>query len=189
MSTDKPGRIARPLYRSLYRLVAASLLLALALLLPFLTGQIPQIGGMLCPMHLPVLLCGFLCGPVWGLAVGAIAPLLRNLLFGMPPLFPKAIAMAFELMTYGLLSGLLSRLMPKKPVFLWVSLILSMIGGRLVWGAARFALAGFDATAFPFSAFVAGAVTEAIPGILLQLVLVPPVVLLLRRAGYDPEQT
>lgn len=171
------------------KLVYASLCLALALVLPFVTGRIPEIGNLLSPMHLPVFLCGFLCGAPWGAAVGLLSPLLRSLLFGMPPLFPKAIAMAFELMTYGLLSGLLSRLMPKKPVFLWVSLILSMIGGRLVWGAARFALAGFDATAFPFSAFVAGAVTEAIPGILLQLVLVPPVVLLLRRAGYDPEQT
>ena len=69
----------------LRRLVYSALFLALALLLPFLTGQIPQIGSALNPMHIPVLLCGFVCGWPWGLAVGLIAPLLRHLLFGMPP--------------------------------------------------------------------------------------------------------
>ena len=89
------------------KLVYSALFLALALVLPFLTGQIQTFGQMLAPMHLPVLLCGFVCGPVWGLAVGAVAPLLRSLLFGMPPMFPTAVAMAFELAAYGLFTGLL----------------------------------------------------------------------------------
>ena len=90
------------------QLVLASMFLALALALPFLTGQIPQIGSMLCPMHIPVLLCGFFCGWPWGAAVGAVAPLLRSLIFGMPPMFPTALCMAFELATYGAVSGYLS---------------------------------------------------------------------------------
>ena len=77
------------------KLVFAALLLALAMVLPFLTGQIPQIGQALCPMHIPVLLCGFLCGPWYALAVGAIAPVLRFALFGMPPLVPTGAAMCF----------------------------------------------------------------------------------------------
>ena len=83
------------------QLVLSALFLALALVLPFLTGQIPEVGKMLCPMHLPVLLCGFFCSWPWGLAIGLIAPVLRSFMFGMPPLFPAAVCMSVELATYG----------------------------------------------------------------------------------------
>ena len=116
------------------RLVYASLILALALVLPFLTGQIPQIGVMLTPMHFPVLLCGFLCGWQWGIAVGFAAPLLRSVLFGMPVMYPMAVCMALELATYAAVAGMLYRVFPQKRRFLYVSLIISMILGRLVWG-------------------------------------------------------
>ena len=83
-------------------LVLAALFLALAFVLPMVTGHVPQVGNMLCPMHFPILLCGFVLGGPWGLAVGFIAPLVRSVLFGMPPMFPIAISMAFELAAYGL---------------------------------------------------------------------------------------
>ena len=89
------------------KLVLAGMFLALGMILPFITGQVPQIGNMLCPMHIPVLLCGFICGWQYGLVVGFITPLLRSFMFGMPPVYPTAIVMAFELMTYGFLSGFL----------------------------------------------------------------------------------
>ena len=89
------------------KLTYAALFLALAMVLPFITGQIPEIGKMLSPMHIPVLLCGFLCGWPWGLAVGFVAPLLRSVVFGMPAMFPGAVAMAFELAVYGTLSAIL----------------------------------------------------------------------------------
>ena len=76
------------------KLVLSALFLAIALVLPFLTGQIPEIGSMLCPMHIPVLLCGFFCGWQYGLAVGFVAPLLRSFLFGVPYLYPMAVSMA-----------------------------------------------------------------------------------------------
>ena len=79
---------------NLVKMILSALCLALAYVLPFLTGQIPEIGAMLCPLHIPVLLCGFVCGPAWGAAVGFIAPLLRSLTLGMPPLFPTAVCMA-----------------------------------------------------------------------------------------------
>ena len=164
-------------------LTLSAMFLALALVLPFLTGQIPEIGSMLLPMHIPVLLCGFLCGWQWGLAVGFLAPLLRFLLFGMPPLFPTGVAMAFELLTYGALTGALYRLLPKKVPYLYVTLLAAMIAGRAVWGLVRFMIAGLTQTAFPFSAFFAGAVANAVPGIVLQIVLIPPLVLALRKAG------
>ena len=159
------------------RLVYASLFLALALVLPFLTGQIPQIGAMLTPMHFPVLLCGFLCGWQWGIAVGFAAPLLRSVLFGMPVMYPMAVCMALELATYAAVAGMLYRVFPKKRRFLYVSLIISMILGRLVWGLARFLCAGLDISTFGLSAFWTGAVAMSVPGILLQLLIVPVLVI------------
>lgn len=167
----------------LRRLVASAICLALALVLPFLTGQLQQIGNMLCPMHIPVLLCGMLCGWPWGMAVGFIAPLLRFLLFGMPPLYPIGLGMAFELATYGFSAGLCYKLLPKKPGYTYAALLCGMIDGRIVWGLARYIMAGLSGSEFPFSAFLAGAVTNAIPGIILQLVLIPILVLALKKAG------
>ena len=158
------------------KLVYASLLLALALALPFLTVQIPQIGAMLTPMHFPVLLCGYLCGWQWGMVVGFAAPLLRSVLFGMPVMYPMAVCMALELATYAAVSGILYLSLPRKRCFLYLSLAVAMISGRLVWGLTRFLCAGLDADAFGLSAFWAGAVGMSIPGILLQLVIVPVLV-------------
>lgn len=164
------------------KLTYSAICLALCLVLPFLTGQIPQIGAALCPMHLPVLLAGFLCGPWWAAAVGALAPLLRHALFGgMPPLL-TAIAMTFELFTYGLLTGLLYRLLPRKMTSVYVSLICAMIGGRIVWGVAQVIILGLTDSVFGWAAFWAGAVANAVPGIIVQLVLIPILVVALQRA-------
>lgn len=163
----------------IFSMVLSALFLAMAYVLPFFTGQIPQIGAMLCPMHIPVLLCGFICGWPWGLGVGVIAPLLRSVTLGMPPFFPTALCMAFELATYGAIAGLMHKMLPKKKGFLYVSLLVAMIAGRLVWGAAMFVCLGINGGSFGFSAFLAGAITNAIPGIILQIVLVPVVVMVL----------
>lgn len=165
-------------------LTYSALFLALALILPFFTGQIPQIGSMLSPMHLPVMLCGFFCGGPAGLAVGFIAPLLRCLLFGMPP-FLTALAMSFELAGYGLCCGVLFRLFSGRLGQLssiYAALIPAMVIGRLVWGAAQFVILGVSGSTFPLSAFLAGAVLNALPAIVSQLILVPALVLLVRRA-------
>lgn len=171
------------------KMVASALCLALCLVLPLLTGQIPEIGNALCPMHLPVLLCGFICSWPWGMAVGFVAPLLRSVIFGMPPMFPTGISMAFELGAYGLISGLVYRKLPRRPWSVYAALVAAMVGGRLVWGAVRFILAGLTAGEFPFSVFLAGAVTTAIPGILVQLVLIPVLVMTLQKARvFVPEK-
>ena len=109
--------------QQLQKMVLVALCLALAFVLPFFTGNNPEIGSIFCLLHLPVLLAGFLCGGYWGLAVGFTSPLLRSLIAGMPPLFPTAVAMSFELATYGLLAGLLYAYLPKKnPLFTSLSL-------------------------------------------------------------------
>lgn len=165
------------------KLVLNALFLALGLVLPFLTGQIPQFGNMLLPMHIPVLLCGFVCGWPSGLAVGLITPILRSVLFGMPPMFPYAIAMAFELAAYGCISGFLYKLFPKKNVYIYVTLIIAMIGGRIVWGIVSYFLYGLGETAFTFSIFLTGGFVKALPGIVLQLILIPIIVIALKRTS------
>lgn len=161
------------------RMIFSALFLALALTLPFLTGQIPTFGRMLCPMHFPVLLCAFLCGPHWAAAVGFTAPILRFVIFHAP-VMPNAAAMSAELLTYGLVCGILYRLLPKKFGFSYVALIAAMISGRLIWGAAMLTISGINASPFTFSAFISSAVTESLPGIILQILLIPPVTLLLK---------
>ena len=162
-------------------LVLAALFLALALVLPFLTGQIPEIGSMLCPMHIPALLCGFFCGWPWGLAVGFIAPVLRSMIFGMPPMFPVAVCMSVELATYGAVSGLLYTKLPRNKASIYISLLAAMVTGRLVWGIARFLCAGLNPSAFGIAAFWAGAITTALPGIILQILLIPVLVMALEK--------
>ncbi|MCI8328080.1 MAG: ECF transporter S component [Oscillibacter sp.] len=170
--------------RPLQTLATAAMLLALGLVLPFFTGQIPQIGRMLCPMHLPVLLCGLLCGWKYGLAVGLILPPLRFVLFHMPPPFPTGIAMAFELAAYGFLTGFLyARSRWQCVMALYRCLIAAMLGGRAVWAAARVILSGVSGQAFTWQIFLTEGFLTAIPGIILQLVFIPVVMVALDRTG------
>ena len=156
--------------------------IALAFLLPMVTGHVPQVGNMLCPMHFPILLCGFVLGGPWGLAVGFVAPLLRSVLFGMPPMFPIAVSMAFELAAYGLVSGLVWRRVKHTLPMMYAALVTAMVAGRLVWGAVRFVLAGLTGSSFPFSAFLSGALLTAVPGIIAQLILIPLILTALQKA-------
>lgn len=163
-------------------LVMGAVCIALGIYLPFLTGQIPSIGSMLLPMHIPVLLAGYLCGGPVGLIVGAITPLLRSLLYSMPPMYPAATAMAFELAMYGFLTGLLYRRFGKDIKAIYVSLIAAMIGGRIVWGVVMWIIMSTAGGAFTMAAFIAGAFTNAIPGIVLQLILIPIIVMALKKS-------
>ena len=173
----------KPLHTKTGRLSASAMCLALCLVLPFLTGQIPQIGSALCPMHLPVLLAGFLCGPWWAMLVGITAPVLRHLLFSMPPL-PTAIAMSFELAGYGMVCGLLCRKTERNILGIYLALVPAMIAGRILWGIAMVVITGITGASFGWAVFLAGAFTGAIPGIILQLILIPILVTALCRAGY-----
>ncbi|MBR5226309.1 MAG: ECF transporter S component [Clostridia bacterium] len=167
---------------NVFHLTLSAICLALCMVLPFLTGQIPQIGSMLSPMHIPVLLCGFVCGPAWAAVVGAFAPILRFALFGMPPLFPTGAAMCFELLTYGVVSGALYRLLPGKKSSVYASLVAAMLAGRVVWGAVMAVLMGASGGEFTFAAFAAGAFVNAVPGIVLHIMLIPVIVFALERA-------
>ena len=164
---------------NLLKMILSAFFLALAYVLPFLTGQIPEIGSMLCPLHIPILLCGFICGWPWGLAVGFFAPLLRSFMLGAPMLFPKAICMAFELAAYGTVTGFMHKLLPRKKPYIYCSLLTAMLVGRIVWGVAMFICLGINGNSFTFGAFLAGAFINALPGIIIQLVLIPIIVMML----------
>ncbi|MCI8415599.1 MAG: ECF transporter S component [Ruminiclostridium sp.] len=163
------------------RLTLAAMFLALGLLLPFLTGQIPQVGKMLLPMHLPVFLCGLLCGWRYGAFAGFLLPLLRSVLFSAPVFFPAGTAMAFELMTYGLVAGLLYGRSSQTLAALYRALLLAMAAGRGVWGLVQTIQLGLFGDGFSLDLFLAGAFFQAVPGILLQLVLIPGILLALQQ--------
>ncbi len=169
--------------KQLKTMVLAAMLLAVGIVLPFFTGQIPQIGNMLLPMHIPVLVCGLICGWQYGGIVGFILPLLRYVLFTTPPM-PNGIAMAFELAAYGAIVGFLyNRSRWQCIVSLYRSLIIAMIGGRIVWGVVRVVMFGAMGNAFSWKMFMAGAFLNAIPGIILQLIFIPALMLVLNRTG------
>lgn len=158
--------------------------LAIGIVLPFLTGQIPQVGKMLLPMHIPVFLCGLICGWQYGAAVGFILPLLRSLMFGVPVIFPTAASMALELMTYGLVAGLLYGISRHQWIIaLYRSIIAAMLAGRVVWGVSQVIFLNTQGNSFTWKAFMAGAFLNAIPGIIVQLILIPAIMLALHRTG------
>lgn len=173
--------------RSVKNLTLSAMFMAIGVILPFFTGQIPKFGNMLLPMHLPVFLCGLICGWQYGAVVGFLLPLFRSMLFGMPPLFPTAAAMAFELMTYGLVAGFLyGRSRWRCVVALYRSLIAAMLAGRIVWGAAQIVFLGIGENLFTWEAFLAGAFLNAVPGIVLQLIFIPAMMIALQRTGLVP---
>lgn len=162
---------------NLIKIILSALLLALALVLPFLTAHDMRLGNVFCPMHIPVLLCGFICGMQYGCAVGFIAPLMRFLILSAPPIH-KAVPMAFELAVYGLIAGLMYKILPKKKQYIYLSLLVAMVAGRIALGVAKLVYFGFGGEKLILNAFVTEAFITAIPGIVIQIVLIPVIVML-----------
>lgn len=169
------------------KLAVTAMLFAVGMVLPFFIGQIPAIGKMLLPMHIPVLLCGFIVGWQYGALIGFLLPIVRGLVFGMPPLYPNAVAMAFEMAVYGFVSGYLySHARWQCTKMLYISLVTAMLAGRLVWAFAEVILLGIGGNTFTWEMFATGAFLNAIPGIIVQLVLIPLIMVALRRAKVVP---
>lgn len=171
----------------LKNLTLAAMFLAIGYVLPLLILQIPQIGMMLLPMHIPVFLCGLICGWKYGGVVGFVLPITRSAIFGMPPMFPNAMSMSLELAVYGLVVGLVFGLVRHQNVLtLYLAIVISMLAGRIVWGLTMWILLTAGEGAFTLQAFIAGAFVNAFPGIILQLVLLPAVMVILNRVGLVP---
>lgn len=178
--------------RGIKKLVLSAMFMAIGLVLPFITGQIQQIGSMLLPMHIPVLFCGLICGWQYGAVVGFVLPLLRYVLFGMPPIFPTGVSMSFELAVYGAVIGLNMQQLGRRNTTdsgknyvrnLYLALIGAMLAGRIVWGLVRFILARATMQPFTMEMFMAGAFLTAVPGIIVQLILIPGIMAALKRVG------
>ncbi|MBQ2847939.1 MAG: ECF transporter S component [Clostridia bacterium] len=167
--------------RTVKNLTFSAMFLALCMVLPVITGGIPQIGNALSPMHIPVFLCGFICGWQYGASIGFVAPLMRSIIFSKPVMYPAAVGMSFELAAYGLICGVLYKVLPKKPVYIYIGLIISMLGGRMVWGIARYIMAGLSGSEFSVSMFVSGAFTTALPGIICHLIVVPLIIMVFEK--------
>lgn len=159
-------------------ITGTALCMALGLVLP-LFFHIFGAGSTFLPMHIPVLLCGFVFGWPYGAICGFMVPILSSVLTGMPPIFPTAPAMMLELSAYGALTGLFYQKMHWN---VYVSLICSMIGGRIVSGAANAVLLGIASKPYGFAAFISASFLKAVPGILIQIVLIPVLVLALEKA-------
>lgn len=166
--------------QNILNLVLSAMFLALCMVLPLLTGQIKEIGNMLLPMHIPVMLCGLICGWQYGAVVGAVAPIMRSAIFGMPVMFPNAFAMAFELATYGFVIGyMFSHAKWKCIKSLYRCLIIAMLSGRVVWGIVQMFILGLGEGGFTVTMFITSSFLNAIPGIILQIVLIPVIMLAL----------
>lgn len=165
------------------KITYSALFVCLGLILPLLTGQIRELGTMLTPMHFPVLIGSIVCGGMSGFMIGIITPLLRSMLFQMPILFPSAFAMAFELGAYGWFFAYFYKKLKVYPLGIYIALILAMLCGRLGWGLVMTVIMNLQGNPYTISMFMSSAVLNSIPGILLQLLLIPMIVKSLRK--YD----
>ncbi|NLC04373.1 MAG: ECF transporter S component [Tissierellia bacterium] len=155
------------------KLVTASMLLAIGVIIPSIFHLTGLPGQMLLPMHIPVLIGGFLLPPSLAILLGMLTPLLNSVITGMPVLFPIAIIMIFELGAYALVASLLYRVL-KVPSLL--AIIISMVVGRIIAGVTIFVLSAFFTLPLDPVLFVRGAVIAGFPGIIIQIILVPSLV-------------
>lgn len=165
---------------SLKNLILTALFIAVGIVLPMAFHLFGGAGQVFLPMHIPVLLCGFVCGWKYGLICGIITPFLSSIMTGMPPLFPTGTAMIFELATYGLLCGLLYK---KLHLNVYVSLIVAMLGGRVISGIANAIFLGVAGKQYGFAMFLTSAFVKSVPGIIIQLVFIPLIIIALQKTG------
>ena len=158
------------------KMVLSALFLTTGIILPFFTGQIPAVGNMLLPMHIPVLLCGFACGWKYGVVVGFVLPLMRSVLFAMPVMFPNAVGMAVELAVYGAVTGVFRKRISRTKWEVYLALLCAMLLGRVVWGLTSIGLFALAGSQFTWKIFMMQAFVNAVPGIIIQFLIIPPIV-------------
>lgn len=157
------------------KLTLTAMCLALGVILPQAFHMIPNAGNIFLPMHIPVLICGFICGPFYGLTVGIITPCLSHIIFSMPPAMMLG-QMIVELGVYGLCTGLFNQIITINNELLkyYLVLIISMVVGRITYGICNALL--FKAGNYSLSIWLSAAFIKGLPGIIIQLVLIPTIV-------------
>lgn len=166
------------------KLVVSALMLALSIILPAVISMGSQrLGQIFLPMHIPVMLCGIVCGTPYGIIIGLMAPLLKSVITGLP-VITSAVSMAFELATYGGMCGMLYKVFPKKIGYIYPNLLISMVVGRIVNGSINYLITTASDNDFVLSSFITLTTVNALPGIVIQLALIPLVVLSLRKTRF-----
>ncbi len=173
--------------KAIKQLTASAMLLAAGVLLPqiFHLAGGAAVGKIFLPMHIPVIICGFICGPLWGAAVGFICPVISSAMTGMPQMFPTGFSQMGELAVYGLAAGIMYKLIMKtrwETVNIYASLAVSMVLGRIVSGVIKLFLLMGTANPLTWNAFISAALLVSWPGIVIQLVFIPILVGVLKKS-------
>lgn len=163
------------------KLISAGALTAIGVILPVFFHMFSISGSIFLPMHIPVILCGFICGYKLGGISGLLTVLLSSLLTGMPPMGPVTYYMSAELIAYGVIGGILI-----KKTNVIAALITAMLGGRVVLAAAQVIILGLNKTPFALETFITSAFVKALPGIIIQIILIPIIMLSLKKANVLP---
>lgn len=164
------------------KIILSAFFISLGIVLPFFTGHIKNMGSMFLPMHIPIVLCGLICGCIYGGIIGLITPLLRSMICGMPVLMPSAICMSIELLAYGYLCGYLYEKFKYKCIkSLYKTLIISMLISRIVWGISSYILYKILGQPFTLQLFLSIAIIHALPGIIIQLIIIPIIMVSIKK--------
>ena len=160
--------------------VLAIILGVLGVLLPWFFGEMTIFGTYLLPMEFPILLCGMICGAGYGGVVGAIVPILYALIFNTMQIYPLGVATAIQLCAYGVLCGLLYKILKQN---VYVSLLLSMFSGRTIYYIVYYFMLRYQGRAYTADMFINGEVLNVLSGITIQIIFIPLIVLILNKTG------
>ncbi len=167
--------------------IITAVCIALCYVIPLMFHGIQNAGNIFCPMHIPVFICGLICGWQYGLLCGIAGPALSSALSGMPPvaILPS---MMVELAAYGTAAGLMMKLVRTKSTYadLYISLIVAIVCGRVLSGLAKALI--FARGSYSMSAWIAGSVVTSWPGTVIQLVFIPTIVFALMKSHLIPER-
>ncbi|MCI7511070.1 MAG: ECF transporter S component [Firmicutes bacterium] len=167
--------------------IITAVCIALCYVIPLMFHGIQNAGSIFCPMHIPVFICGLICGWQYGLLCGIAGPALSSALSSMPPvaILPS---MMVELAAYGTAAGLMMKLVRTKSTYadLYISLIVAIVCGRVLAGLAKALI--FARGSYSMSAWIAGSVVTSWPGTVIQLVFIPTIVFALMKSHLIPER-
>lgn len=167
--------------------IITAVCIALCYVIPLMFHGIQNAGSIFCPMHIPVFICGLICGWQYGLLCGIAGPALSSALSGMPPVAIMP-SMMVELAVYGTAAGLMMKLVRTKSTYadLYISLIVAIVCGRVLAGLAKALI--FARGSYSMSAWIAGSVVTSWPGTVIQLVFIPTIVFALMKSHLIPER-
>lgn len=159
--------------------------IALCIVLPMAFHAIPNAANIYCPMHVPALLCGLVCGWPMGLLCGIAGPVLSSVFTGMPPMAYLP-SMVVELAAYGFFAGLVITLLRTGSLYadLYISLVASLLAGRILAGVAKALI--FSAGKYSLAAWTTSYFITSLPGLIIQLALIPSIVVALEKAQLIP---